>query len=235
MQLEMESAISNGWQLLAHERLQPYFRDIERRLSMEPFYPAAPDVMRALELTSPDKVSVVILGQDPYHGAGQATGLAFAVHEGERLPPSLRNIYRELADEYPGLKVQRGADGKPSGELDGWAAQGILLLNTSLTVHPGEAGSHSQIGWQHLTGRIVEHVSEHREHVVFVLWGAHAQSRRPLIDETRHTVIATAHPSPLSARRGFFGSDCFKQVNQALHKHGQREIDWASQARWPSS
>jgi uracil-DNA glycosylase len=224
--------LPDSWrELIEAESSQPYFRDIERRLDTEAFYPAADLVFRALKLTPLDQVKVVILGQDPYHGVGQANGLAFAVSEGTALPPSLRNIYKELANEYPGLRVQRGPDGKPSGDLSGWARQGVLLLNTALTVHPHEAGSHSGIGWHILTGRIVEHLSSTREGIVFVLWGAHAQSRRRLVDESRHTVIATAHPSPLSAHRGFFGSNCFRRVNDALVAAGASPIRWEMQSR----
>lgn len=223
------TGLDPSWHDLIDAEVQkPYMRSIMKVLDREPaFYPARADILRALKLTALNDVKVVILGQDPYHGEGQATGLAFAVEEGVSLPPSLRNIFKELAHEYPGFRVARDESGKHIGRLDGWARQGVLLLNTSLTVRPGAAGSHSSIGWDIMTGKIVERVSQEREGVVFILWGAHAQKRRHLIDETKHTVIASAHPSPLSARRGFFGSDCFKKANDALEAAGMGAIDWS--------
>ncbi len=226
MQFDLTDLDVSWQEPLQAELKHPYMQSVQKYLSSDSFYPAAGDIFRALGLTPLNEVKVVILGQDPYHGEGQATGLAFSVDEGVALPPSLRNIFKELRAEYPDYEVPQDASGRACGDLSGWARQGVLLLNTALTVHPGEAGSHSSIGWHILTGKLIELVSSEREGVVFVLWGAHAQSRRKLIDESRHTVIATAHPSPLSAYRGFFGSGCFQKVNEALEKAGLNPVNW---------
>lgn len=184
-------------------------------------YPAQQDVFRALEMTSFDRVSVVILGQDPYHGEGQAHGLAFSVPDGVRIPPSLRNIFKEIsADIY--------ADTPPSfsTDLSRWARQGVLLLNATLTVEAGRAGSHQKLGWQKITDALVETLSQKRSQIVFMLWGAHAQSKRALIDTQRHLVLESVHPSPLSAYRGFFGCRHFSRANAYLQAHGKSAILW---------
>src|SRR5690606_19947249 len=162
-------------------------------------YPPEPEVFAALHLTPLAQVKVVILGQDPYHGPGQAHGLCFSVRSGTVLPPSLRNIYRELHDDL-------GIDPPRSGDLTAWARQGVLLLNTTLTVRGGQAGSHQGKGWEMFTDQVIRTVSAKPDVVVFVLWGAHARKKKALIDRTRHVVIESAHPSPLSAHNGFFGS-----------------------------
>lgn len=184
-------------------------------------YPPRAQVFRALELTPFATVRVVLLGQDPYHGPGQAHGLAFSVPEGVKTPPSLRNIFKEIAaDVY-------GGDLPPcSTDLTRWAEQGVLLLNATLTVEAGQAGSHKDLGWQALTDQIVATLSREREHLVFLLWGRHAQAKRPLIDGDRHLVLETVHPSPLSAHRGFFGCRHFSQANAYLAAHGGASIRW---------
>lgn len=185
-------------------------------------YPARP--FRALELTPLAGVKVVILGQDPYHGPGQAEGLAFSVPDGVRVPPSLRNIFKELARD-PEVRAPVPA----SASLERWARQGVLLLNTSLTVEAGQAGSHARQGWEILTDSLITAVSAQAEHVVFMLWGAHAQAKRDLIDASRHLVLAANHPSPLSAMRPpvpFIGCGHFGNANAWLRRHGIKPVDW---------
>lgn len=186
----------------------------------EPSYPPAEMRFRALELLEPAKVRVVILGQDPYHGAGEAHGLAFSVPNGVKMPPSLRNILREVADDMqvtPHLET----------DLTRWAEQGVLLLNTALSVAPDRPGSHANIGWKPVTDAVIAALGRSEQPVAFVLWGKHAQGKRSLIpDGTRHLVIESVHPSPLSAHRGFFGSKPFSRINHWLRGQGEREIDW---------
>ena len=183
-------------------------------------FPAPADRFRAFDLTPLDRVRVVILGQDPYHGAGQAHGLCFSVQPGVRPPPSLVNIYKELQADLGIARVAHGF-------LDHWAEQGVLLLNTVLTVEEGQAASHRKRGWEPFTDAVIRLVSAKAEPVVFLLWGAHAQQKAALIDATRHLVLMAAHPSPLSARTGFFGSRPFSQANAFLAAHGRGTIDWA--------
>lgn len=188
-----------------------------------PVYPPVGDRFRALELTPPDAVRVVVLGQDPYHGPGQAHGLAFSVPPGVRPPPSLRNIYKELAAD---LDVARPGH----GSLDGWARQGVLLLNTVLTVADGQAGSHARQGWEAVTDAVVAHAAAGPRPLAFLLWGAHAQAKAdaiPALADPRHLLLRSVHPSPLSARRGFFGSRPFSRVNAFLQAQGEPPIDWA--------
>ena len=184
-------------------------------------YPQRDCRLRAFELTPLNRVRVVILGQDPYHGAGQAMGLCFSVPEGEAVPPSLANIYKELESD---LGVRRPA----TGDLSGWARQGVLLLNTSLTVEHGRAGSHAGRGWEAVTDAAVGAVAARSEPSVFMLWGSHAQAKadRILGADSLHLVLRTAHPSPLSAYRGFLGSRPFSQANAFLEAHGRGAIDW---------
>lgn len=188
-------------------------------------YPPQDVRLRALELTPLDAVKVVILGQDPYHGPDQATGLSFAVPRGVALPPSLRNIFKELEND---LGIAPG----DHGDLSGWARQGVLLLNNTLTVEAGRAGSHAGRGWDAITDACVAAVVRRVEPSVFVLWGRHARLKAKriegLLDESRHSVIESAHPSPLSARRGFFGSRPFSRANDFLQEHGRGTIDWAA-------
>ena len=181
-------------------------------------YPAFDDVFNAFALTSFSKTKVVILGQDPYHGAGQAHGLSFSVRDGIKLPPSLRNIFRELSDEFNlSLPV--------NGNLSTWARQGVLLLNTVLTVDEGKAGSHQGNGWEQFTDLVISKLNLHPQNLVFVLWGKPAQRKSGLID-SRHAIVASAHPSPLSAHRGFKGSRPFSKINAYLRSFGRNEIDW---------
>ncbi len=184
-------------------------------------YPAQDHIFRALELTPFSEVRVVLLGQDPYHGAGQAHGLAFSVPDGSKIPPSLRNIFKEITSDIYGDTAQTF-----SSDLSRWAAQGVLLLNAALTVEAGCAGSHQKLGWHVLTDQIVQMLDQKRRHLVFLLWGAHAQSKGKLVNTQHHLTLKTAHPSPLSAYRGFFGCRHFSQANAYLQEHGQEPISW---------
>lgn len=209
-------------EVLRNETSQTYFADLSefvlRERKASTVFPSEHEVFTALQLTSPDNVRVVIVGQDPYHGAGQAHGLSFSVQHGTRIPPSLRNIYTELHSDLDIPLPQHG-------NLEAWAKQGVLLLNSTLTVREGEAGSHAGHGWETLTDAIISYLGSRQEHIVFVLWGAHAGRKTSLINQ-HHTVITSVHPSPLSAHRGFFGSRPFSQINRALADHNQPEINW---------
>ncbi len=203
---------------------KPYMRELSSFLRAEKaagklIYPPGPLIFNALNSTPLDRVRVVIIGQDPYHGPGQAHGLCFSVQPGVPVPPSLQNIYKEL-------KRDLNVDPPSHGYLQSWADQGVLLLNTSLTVEAGRAGSHAKAGWQPFTDRIIQVVSEERPNLVFLLWGSHAQSKLPLIDGTRHLTLCSAHPSPLSAHRGFIGNGHFSHCNRFLTQHGLEPIDW---------
>lgn len=214
-----------GWKAaLQDEFSQPYMKDLSAFLRREKalgktIHPPGPLIFSALNSTPLDRVRVVVLGQDPYHGPGQAHGLAFSVQPGIATPPSLQNIFKELKRDL-NLAIPT------HGYLQSWAEQGVLMLNTSLTVEQGVAGSHAKAGWQTFTNRIIEVVNAQREHLVFMLWGAHAQSKAPLIDPTRHLMLKSAHPSPLSAHRGFLGNGHFSRANQFLQQHGLEPIDW---------
>lgn len=212
------------WQpLLAPAFLGPAVAGLEEFLADEraahDVFPAPAEVFRALELTPPDRVQAVILGQDPYPTPGHAHGLAFSVRVGVAPPRSLVNMYKELESD---LRVARPA----TGLLEPWARQGVLLLNTVLTVRSGEAGSHRLRGWEPLTDAVIRAVADRAEPAVFLLWGKHAQAKAELIPPQRHTVLQAAHPSPLSAYQGFFGSRPYSQTNQALRAAGRKEIDW---------
>lgn len=183
-------------------------------------YPPPKNIFRAFELCPFDKVEVVILGQDPYHGPKQANGLCFAVGEGQRLPPSLQNIFKEIESDL-GQPVQN-----KSGDLERWAKQGVLLLNATLTVRAHTAGSHQGKGWEEFTDAVTRALSEKRENLVFILWGNYAKAKGAHIDRTRHLVIESAHPSPFSAYSGFFGSKPFSKTNDYLSAHGKKPIDW---------
>ena len=178
------------------------------------------DIFNALKFTSYENTRVVILGQDPYHGEGQAHGLCFSVKPGVKFPPSLKNIFKELNDEY-GIKEPS------SGELTGWAKQGVLLLNTTLTVREAAPASHKGRGWETLTDRIISLMNEKIEPVVFILWGGHARAKKALITNPRHLILESAHPSPLSAYNGFFGCGHFKLANEFLEKNAQAAVDWS--------
>ncbi len=183
-------------------------------------YPPPKHIFRAFDLTTFNKVKAVILGQDPYHGAGQANGLCFAVGEGVPLPPSLQNIYKELASDL-GKQVSQ-----KTGDLERWAKQGVLLLNATLTVRASTAGSHQNKGWEEFTDAAIKALSDQREHVVFILWGNYAKAKGAHIDRAKHLVIESAHPSPFSARSGFFGSKPFSKTNEYLKSTGQTPINW---------
>ena len=203
----------------------PYMAELQAFLAAEEaggtcVFPSPEDRFAALDLTPLDQVRVVILGQDPYHGEGQAHGLSFSVRPGVRLPPSLRNIYKELASDL-------GLPPAAHGHLRRWAEQGVLLLNTTLTVRMGSAASHAGRGWERFTDAVVRAVDAQPQPSVFLLWGAHAQKKAAFVDAMRHCVIRSVHPSPLSARGGFFGSRPFSQANAFLAAHGRGTIDWA--------
>ncbi len=182
-------------------------------------YPAGRDMFNALNSTPFDQVRVVILGQDPYHGPGQAHGLCFSVQPGVEIPPSLRNIYKELASDLGIAPARHGC-------LQSWAAQGVLLLNAVLSVEAGRAASHQGRGWEQFTDRIIALLNERRQHLVFMLWGSHAQKKGQFIDRSRHLVLESPHPSPLSASRGFLGNRHFSRANQYLLAHGREAVDW---------
>lgn len=220
----MKLILPPDWQpYLANELKKPYFKDLKRALTLaykeRTVFPVKTNIFNAFELTPLANVRVVILGQDPYHGAGQAHGLSFSVPDGIKIPPSLRNIYKELAADL-------GATPTESGNLEHWAKQGVFLLNSTLTVEEGEAGFHQGWGWEQFTDEVIRTISKEREHVVFLLWGKFAQDKASLIDESKHLILKTTHPSPLSAHRGFLGSKPFSQTNAYLKKHTIKPIVW---------
>ena len=220
----LAAALPAPWrQKLASALADPSFAMLARFVDAEraggPVYPAASDVFAAFAATPPAAVRAVILGQDPYHGPGQAHGLAFSVAPGVRPPPSLANIFKELESDV-------GVARPRTGSLMPWARHGVLLLNTSLTVRDGGANSHQGQGWERFTDAVLRVLGTSDAPIVFLLWGGPAQKKRGLIDEARHTVLASAHPSPLSAHRGFLGSRPFSRTNEALVAHGQAPIDW---------
>lgn len=215
----------NTWaEAIGHIKQEHYFQSLLKAVALErektSVYPAAPETFEAFKLTNFDQVKVVILGQDPYHGAGQAHGLAFSVQPQVRIPPSLQNIYQELKNDIPGFKIPE------HGCLKSWAQQGVFLLNTILTVRAGAPQSHQMLGWQQFTNQVIQTISQHREHVVFLLWGASARTKEALIDTEKHLVLKAPHPSPLSAHRGFFGCRHFSRANQFLAQHGELPINW---------
>lgn len=214
-----------SWEARIPLMRQGYHRDllagVEALRQTRIVYPPQESIFRALELISFPKVKVAILGQDPYHGPGQANGLAFSVHCGVRLPPSLRNIFKEIESD-----VYRGKAQDFSTDLERWAQQGVLLLNATLTVEEGDPGSHQKLGWEQLTDEIVECLSSGREHLVFMLWGAYARSKKTLVDTQKHLILEAVHPSPLSASRGFFGCRHFSKANRYLRRHKLAPIQW---------
>lgn len=209
--------------VLAEEFDKDYFRKLQDFVNKErktkTIYPPKKEVFNAFKHTPYDEVKVLLLGQDPYHGKGQAHGLAFSVKPGVTPPPSLKNMLREMADDIGGKMPNNGC-------LIPWAEQGIMLLNAVLTVEAGKANSHKGKGWEKFTDRVIEKLNEKDDPVLFVLWGGYARKKVKLIDEDRHTIIESAHPSPLSAHSGFFGSRPYSKINKALKAHGQEEIDW---------
>lgn len=218
----------NDWnEHLMKEMEQPYYRELRSRLAEEyrggAVYPDMHDIFNALHLTSLAGTKVVILGQDPYHGPGQAHGLSFSVQPGVRIPPSLQNIYKELNNDI-------GCPVPANGDLRGWARQGVLLLNNVLTVRKGQAASHQGLGWERFTDSIVRLIGEREQPAVFLLWGKHAQEKASFLDGSRHLLLSTPHPSPFSAHRGFLGSKPFSKANAFLEKHGMQPIDWCRTA-----
>ena len=209
--------------VLIAETEKPYWKPLQQFVKDErkkyTVFPPDKDVFAALHLTPYEKVSVLILGQDPYHEVGQAHGLCFSVRPDVAIPPSLQNIYKELHDDL-GCKIPN------NGCLTPWAEQGVLLLNAVLTVRAHQANSHQGKGWENFTDAIIRAVNDKPDRVVFVLWGAYARKKAPLINTTRHVIIESAHPSPLSAANGFFGSRPFSKINAALREVGKPEIDW---------
>jgi uracil-DNA glycosylase len=220
----MDVKIEESWKAkLRDEFERPYFHTltdfIKAEYTTQTIYPPGKDIFRAFDCCNFENVKVVILGQDPYHGEGQANGLCFSVRQGLRFPPSLLNIFKEIHQDL----------GKPipaSGDLGRWAEQGVLLLNATLTVRAGSPGSHQNQGWEAFTDAVIKKISEEKEHVVFLLWGAYAQKKGEMIDRTRHLVLMSPHPSPFSADRGFFGNRHFSKTNAYLKSKGLKEIDW---------
>lgn len=210
-------------QILEEERTKPYFQELTAFLDKEyeeqTIYPARADIGSALRATPFDEVKVVILGQDPYHGPGQAHGMSFSVKPGVKVPPSLRNMFKELANDL-------GCPVPTIGYLESWAKQGVLLLNTVLTVRAGVANSHKGMGWEIFTDTVIQKLSEREKPIIFVLWGRPAQSKKKLIDTTKHVILESVHPSPLSASRGFFGSKPYSKINAQLQEWGEKPIDF---------
>ena len=221
----LAQTVPAAWQpLLAEEFAKPYWHKLANFLAQlqqtdKIIYPQQAHWFAALEATTPENVRVVILGQDPYHGPGQAHGLSFSVPEGVAIPPSLSNIYREIKRDL-GLPVPL------KGNLLQWAKQGVLLLNAVLTVERKRAGSHRAQGWENFTDAIIQKLASHYAHIVFMLWGSYAQGKIKFIEQDRHCVLQSPHPSPLSAHRGFIGNRHFSAANQYLEQHGRGTIDW---------
>ncbi len=209
--------------VLSEEFAAPYFRDLKEFLIKEKqkftLYPPGSYIFNAFNLTPFQQVKVVILGQDPYHGPGQAHGLCFSVPEGIKRPPSLINIYKEIETD---MQINMPL----SGNLERWAMQGVLLINAILTVRAGQAGSHQNKGWETFTDAVIKSLSDEKEHLVFLLWGSYAQAKLSLIDADKHYILKAVHPSPLSASRGFFGCRHFSKTNAYLKSQGKEEIDW---------
>ena len=214
----------NTWdKILEQEYKKEYFKNIVEFINEEYkekiVFPPKNRILRALNLTEYENVRVVILGQDPYHGEGEANGLAFAVSNGIKLPPSLKNIYKELYDDL-GIPIAN------VGNLECWAKEGVLLLNAVLTVEKDKPASHKNIGWEQFTNAIIKKINEKEKPVVFILWGNFARSKKTLITNPKHYIIESPHPSPFAARNGFFGSKPFSKTNTFLKENGQKEIDW---------
>lgn len=226
MQQRREIKLEASWkERLAGEFEQPYMSDLrgfllDRKRNGAVIYPPGPLIFNALDSTPFDRVKVVIFGQDPYHGPGQAHGLCFSVPDGVAVPPSLQNIYREIGEDL-GVRLP------VNGNLQAWADQGVLLLNAVLTVERGQASAHQGKGWERFTDRVAQALNAERENLVFLLWGSYAMKKGSIIDRDRHLVLTAPHPSPLSAHRGFFGCRHFSKANAWLEQHGMQPIRWA--------
>ncbi len=222
----MSVNLEKGWlEVLEGEFEKTYMKNLKAFLQTEKqngatVYPKGADIFNAFNHTPFEKVKVVILGQDPYHGTGQAHGLSFSVQKGVAIPPSLKNIYKELEADIPGFRTPA------HGNLTKWADEGVLLLNATLTVRAHEAGSHQGKGWEIFTDTVISKLSAQREGIVFLLWGRYAQNKAELIDQQKHTVLKAAHPSPFSVHNGFFGCRHFSKANAVLEKEGRKPVDW---------
>ncbi|MCZ8022365.1 MAG: uracil-DNA glycosylase [Cyclobacteriaceae bacterium] len=220
----MQVKKENSWALRLHDEFnKPYFIELTQFVKEEyriaTVFPPGKEIFRAFDCCTFDELRVVILGQDPYHGAGQAHGLCFSVNQGIKPPPSLVNIFKEI-------KRDLGKEMPPHGDLTRWANQGVLLLNATLTVRESSPGSHQKKGWETFTDAVIKKISEEKEHVVFILWGAYAQKKTELINTEKHLILSSAHPSPFSADRGFFGNKHFSKANAYLKQNGLTEINW---------
>ena len=220
----MEVALESSWKkVLKTEFSKPYFTELTKKVRTAYIeggvFPPPKHVFHALELCPFSNVRVVILGQDPYHGTGQAHGLSFSVPDGIKTPPSLQNIYKEIANDI-------GTTIPASGNLEHWAKEGVLLLNATLTVHSGQPGSHQGWGWEQFTDAIIKTISDEKEHMVFLLWGKYAQAKAGLINEKKHLILIAPHPSPFSAHTGFLGCKHFSKTNDYLEEHGLPKINW---------
>ena len=220
----MEIRIEESWKReLAEEWEKDYFvrltQFVREEYATKQIFPPGRQIFAAFNSTPFHEVKVVILGQDPYHDVGQANGLCFSVNDGIQFPPSLRNIFKEIESDI-------GTPVPQSGDLSRWAKQGVLLLNATLTVEAHRAGSHQRHGWEQFTDSVIAHLAEHRDNLVFILWGSHAIGKGAFIDRNRHLVLTSVHPSPLSAHRGFFGNHHFSRTNQYLIEHGKTPIEW---------
>ena len=219
-----EVKIAGSWRLKLEKEFQSEYFDqlidfVKSEYATQTVYPPGKEIFRAFDCCDFDTTRVVIIGQDPYHGAGQANGLCFSVRQGIRMPPSLVNIFKEIQNDL----------GKPfptDGDLERWARQGVLLLNATLTVRAATPGSHQNKGWENFTDAVIKIVSEEKESVVFLLWGAYAQKKASFINPSKHMILQSAHPSPFSADRGFFGNKHFSKTNAYLKSKGLKEIDW---------
>jgi uracil-DNA glycosylase len=222
----MKFQLEDSWSpFLGEEFAKPYMQELLEFLKKQKkagkiIYPEEANIFEAFALTPLNKVKVVILGQDPYHGEGQAHGLSFSVKKGIKTPPSLVNIYKELKDDL-GIEIPQ------HGSLESWARQGVLLLNTVLTVEQGEAGSHHKKGWERFTDKVIEVLNQEKEHLVFILWGSPAQKKAAHVDTKKHLILKSVHPSPLSVYRGFSGSKPFSKSNEYLKEHHLKEINWS--------
>ncbi|MBO7233449.1 MAG: uracil-DNA glycosylase [Paludibacteraceae bacterium] len=216
--------IEDSWkEALCKEFEKPYFVQltefVRQEYATKQVFPPGKEIFKAFDSCSLQNVKVVIIGQDPYHGVGQANGLCFSVNDGVQIPPSLLNIYKEINREY-------GSPMPSSGNLQRWAEQGVLLLNATLTVEAHKAGSHQNKGWESFTDAAIQAVAQRREHIVFMLWGSYAQKKGAFIDPLKHCILTSPHPSPLSAHRGFIGNGHFMKANQYLEQHGISPINW---------